>query len=280
LATVKQLNRKFKYAAPVVFLAIGAALLAFFCFSSHEPKYKGKTLSAWLALGNGGRVEYREPAREAVVQIGTNAVPALLRMLREKDSLLTKAISKISQKFRWLPEPTLAEDVHLNAGLGFCILTNQAVSAIPALIAIYHENVSESSQDAAFASLEAIGWTAVSKPVLYEGLTNRYGSIRMRAMWELTPTNTPDVSVPILIQSLNDPVPSVQWSAAGKLRRFGTNALPAVPALVRLANTPGLLNHPAKLTLCVIDPKTAEKLMTNWGFNPLQPRTNDVIRRK
>jgi len=264
----------------MVLLTIGAALLASLCLSSHEPRYKGRTLSRWLTLGNDGRVEFREPAREAVTHIGTNAVPALLRMLRQKDSPLTKAIAKISQRFRWLPEQRLAEDDHLNGGLGFLILTNQAASAIPDLIAIYHENISETSQHATFAALGAIGWTLASKPVLYEGLTNRYGPIRVLALWELTPTNTPDVSVPILTQYLNDPSQQVRSLAASKLARFGTNALPAVPALVRLANTPGMLNHPAKLTLCAIDPKTAGKLMTNWGFNPLQPQTNDVIRPK
>src|SRR5882762_6938554 len=67
-----------------------------------EPVFQGTPLSVWLTGldegSNGPRPDFRA-AREAVRQIGTNAIPALLRMFRAKDSALTlKLISLVAKQ--------------------------------------------------------------------------------------------------------------------------------------------------------------------------------------
>jgi len=50
-----------------------------------EPVYKGSRVTEWLQA----RDQYRrEEAEEAVRQIGSNAIPSLIRMLQAKDSFL------------------------------------------------------------------------------------------------------------------------------------------------------------------------------------------------
>jgi hypothetical protein len=61
-----------------------------------EPTYQGKPLSAWLeGYVSSGRIRYVErdsDTDEAIRQIGANAIPVVLRMLRESDSQVKSAL--------------------------------------------------------------------------------------------------------------------------------------------------------------------------------------------
>lgn len=258
----------------VIMIAIVIAGLVFYLSPSREPRYQGKSLSTWLRA-KPVWPEEDDLARIAVRNIGTNAIPTLLRMLRETNSPSTLKMIAFSQRFD-LPLstvlPKVAKDENHLAMRGFYWLGAEASNAAPELLNIYHQNISESSQYNALYSLIAVNPPPQCNALLNEALTNRFESVRRTALFQLTPTNQPDVAVPLLIKALGDPLSSTQFLAAHRLIRFGTNALLAVPALVRLAcsapsnsrdtSSPAFA---ANRTLCILDPQTAAKVLTN-GF--------------
>jgi hypothetical protein len=154
------------------------------------------------------------------------------------------------------------------------------------LIDIYHQNISETSQHTALYSLIYVSPPPQCNDLLNEALTNRFELVRKTALWYLTPTNQPGIAVPLLIKGLRDPSARIQGMAASKLRQFGTNALPACPALVRLAcsapsNSTSTFDtwFAANRTLCMVDPQTAAKVLTN-GFWTYEKYTNDLASAK
>ena len=72
--------------------------------AEREPVYRGKPLSVWLQryIQGGSYIGFwPEPeADEAIRQIGTNAIPTLLLMLREHDSKLKLALLRLSVQAR------------------------------------------------------------------------------------------------------------------------------------------------------------------------------------
>ena len=92
--------------AGVLVLGLGLVLLV---GTRHrdEPVFEGKTLSFWLRQyrstsisGNTGAADpaLNEQAAKAVRAIGTNAIPALLRMIRARDSSLTLKLLGLAYK--------------------------------------------------------------------------------------------------------------------------------------------------------------------------------------
>src|SRR6267154_2039638 len=85
----------------VVLLVLAAVLLAIVYFlPSREPVYAGEPLSFWLKGYD--PVEGSEPGRQKADEImreaGTNAIPTLLRMLRERDSPWKLKLIALAQK--------------------------------------------------------------------------------------------------------------------------------------------------------------------------------------
>jgi len=79
--------RKRVHIALAVLLAALLAVVGWQVMRRQEPVYQGKPLSSWLiASATTGSPEAQEQANAAVRQVGTNALPTLLRMLRAKDS--------------------------------------------------------------------------------------------------------------------------------------------------------------------------------------------------
>ncbi|MDB6112122.1 MAG: hypothetical protein JWR69_3872 [Pedosphaera sp.] len=267
--------------APLLVLAVALTVAVVnYVKYRHEPEYHGKQLSVWLTEGaiawSEGGDEATGPAKEAVRHMGTNALPALLRMVRAANSPFTLKWQALANKTRFIPSPNLAENENSLAWQGFKWVGADATNAIPALIDIYHQNLSPTSQHAAFGILLEIAPKPELTALVKEAFTNRYDVVRMHAMWELTPTNQPEISVPILITCLSDPSRRVQTLAASKLRQFGTNALSAVPALVPLAvrGTTNSFYNSARVALLHIDPATAAKVLTN-GFWTYAQFTNE-----
>lgn len=203
-----------------------------------EPVYQGKRLSYWLKgyHFNDKRPEHQK-ADEAVRQIGTNAFPTLLRMLSEKDSDLTIKLRKLARKQHIIEiEYPMAEISHNHASDGFKALGAKAKDAVPVLIEIYNQNISEDSQFTTAEVLGFIGPAASSAvPSLLRGATNANDRVRWRTIWTLGAIHSnPESVVPVLTKALNDSYLDVRWRAANALGEFGTTASPAVPALTKL----------------------------------------------
>jgi len=122
-----------------------------------EPSYQGKPLSYWLeglALGSTPPAQ----ANEAVRQIGTNAIPTLLRMLKMRDSNFKLNFIHFASKHHVISMNYLsyiwfrtAEIRHYEAISGFTCLGSQARSAVPELIKLLADPSKDIKNDAATA---------------------------------------------------------------------------------------------------------------------------------
>src|SRR5262249_45486990 len=146
--------------AAFVITVAGVAVRPIILRQAPEPVYNGKGLHLWLQ-------EYYEKrknaARHAIQQIGNNAIPTLLSMLRARDfyskSNLTYRLAadlspwrtiaarSVTDKARITIEAELLHHVgknpayvlNLQAALAFRILGAEACQAVPALIRIYEQ---------------------------------------------------------------------------------------------------------------------------------------------
>ena len=120
----------------VLFGIIAGAIALHSLLRQREPEYQGKTLSAWLKVGGHGDPDEDKPAIEAVRQIGTNAVPFLLDMVRAKDSkfklkLTNWTYDHLHYDILW----SSAYETHMRAEGGFGVLDPaDAQRAVPTLM--------------------------------------------------------------------------------------------------------------------------------------------------
>jgi hypothetical protein len=258
-----------------------------------EPVYQGKGLRAWLGeyydwgfssatVARNGR----NAAEAAIQHIGTNAIPTLLDMLRKKDAPLviklipvwSRHVTRTPYLPMWVAFPSWyqvhAEVLNRQATLGFEILGTNAHPAVPALINLYEENISRSSQICVRQSLIAIGPDAAraalpsflrgtaspkvlvrqdavmalsqvhDEPLLVvstlaKSLSDADVNIRVSAAWSLGAFGMKvrqaiPLAVPVLTQALHDPDGTVRGTAACSLKDFAAEAKQAVPALLEL----------------------------------------------
>jgi HEAT repeat protein len=120
---------------------------------------------------------------EAVIQIGTNAIPTLLRLLRARDSALkVKAIQLLQYQHVIAVEHIPARLWNEVAVWGFSALGTNAQRAVPALIEIAKGDISSSSRKCAIACLDSTGPAAKEAvPYLLQWATNADYEVRTYA---------------------------------------------------------------------------------------------------
>lgn len=226
----------------VIPLTCGLALPVFGSPQPSEPEYQGMRLSDWLAMKpNGGYLH--AGAEEAVRQIGTNAFPTLLQMLRAQDSPFKLKLMDLSKKqhvihVHWVS----AGDQYSEACAAFIILQGSASNAVPGLIQVYEEKVSDTSQALIAFILFHLGPAAdAAVPALAKTLadTNASADLRWQVEMDLGMIHLrPKLVVPLLINGLSDPDKSVRREAAFELWQYGKDAKTAVPALKKMLKDP------------------------------------------
>ncbi len=207
--------------------------------NENDAVYEGKPVSYWLAHYQPDVNETSapdEPRIEAVLrEAGTNALPALLRMLRARDSSLALKLAALAQKqhlitIHFVPA-TRRND---QAVAAFELLGSSASNAVPALIKNLDEKRSFESEDCAASALGSIGSPAAAAgPALLQAATNSDVSLRyisFRALGRIQAE--PGLVVPALIRGMNDPAPVVRYMAVESLGHYGPAAELAVPALL------------------------------------------------
>jgi HEAT repeat protein len=207
-----------------------------------EPVYKGKPLHYWLQGADGILSDpalglTRLKPGEAVIALGTNAIPELLRMLVYRQSPLTTRLLAIAQwlhlhlKIQHDPPGTRNHE----AVNGFWYLGDRAAGATPELIHLYDTHPDYFSRLSVVAALGLIGPKAKDAvPVLLRAVTNASFGIRINAVGTLGKIHAdPAQVVPALTLCLRDPNPIVQMSAIWSLMQFGKDAKPAVPGLLQ-----------------------------------------------
>src|SRR6267154_4910329 len=134
----------------VVLLVLAAVLLAIVYFlPSREPVYAGEPLSYWLKGYD--PVEGSEPGRQKADEImreaGTNAIPTLLRMLRERDSPWKVKLIVLAQKQHFITVRYVGDyRRNVQAWWAFEQLGSDGKAALPELMEIYEKNLSDSTQ--------------------------------------------------------------------------------------------------------------------------------------
>jgi HEAT repeat protein len=258
---------------------IFAAAFAWFVLKPREPSYQGKTLTAWLEEETTNGVEIYPEADPAAInairQIGTNAIPTLLKLAAVRDTpfrrTLLKAAGMLNEK--------CGIDLHVNSYYelqalscrGFFCLGPQAKPAVPGLIALLHDDdegvcevavydlgyigpeslpavpdlIKEFERETAdtnesdFAAAWAIGKIGPSAkaavPVFTEGLTNNSLPYRMTCQAALI--NLHAASITPILEQLKDTTNMTQWHYAKTIAlSCGTNASPAVPLFISALN--------------------------------------------
>jgi hypothetical protein len=268
---------KWVYVALAVLLVILAGLIAWqgLRLREREPEYQGKGLRTWLREARGqSNWQARGSAEAAIRHIGTNAIPTLLEMLRQKDSPLTsKLIPWWGRHIAERPHlPSLIRfppwyrnsAVFLNseAERGFEILGTNAQQTVTAFMEVYEQNISPSSRMYAAGALSAIAVAAPSTvPSFFRWAASTNQSVRLLAVSLLSHGRLePSLVVPALSKWLSDTDNDVRLFAAQGLGWYGAEARQAVPALVPLlSDRKGNVRTIATIALKKIDPETAAK---------------------
>jgi hypothetical protein len=101
-------------------------------------------------------------------------------MIRAHDSRLKLLVIRLAQKQHFVKiNHVSAWEWNWNGAFGFGTLAADAKDAVPALIAIYNEDISESSQGAAAIALDGMGPAAKQAiPSLLQGLAKTTGATR------------------------------------------------------------------------------------------------------
>ena len=233
------------FAASIIILLVG---LVWFLVNQvpREPVYRGKALTLWLrtyaSSSSSGRHsrEWNE-ADDAVRHIGTNCIPVLLHMIREKNSKLTLRLVALAQKQRLIKIHFVpAAEQNVEASRAFIVLGDMAKDAVPALVKMCDEDISTDSQSAIEDALAWIGPAAKPAiPLFLRAATNSNLRVRANALWALGEIHAePQLCVPQLIHALGDSNDWARLCAAHALGMFGTDAQSAVPSLTELTNVP------------------------------------------
>jgi HEAT repeat protein len=222
----------------VLLAVIGIYVMVGFLGSRSNPRnpvYQGKTVKAWLLQLSRPDPKARDAAEAAFNALGTNAVPALARLVLADDGRWCKLVWSGAS---WLPRPVLvrlrqrvappnAYVIRPAAARALAKLGPGAAAAEPDLIRALRDTVNGTYWEAGTA-LGRIGRKSV--PDLTRALQDRDTLVRGAAahgLGEAGPDAAP--AVPALLQMLRQGRPNEQQTAAQSLGKIGT---PAVAALI------------------------------------------------
>jgi len=278
----------------VLFVLLGVVVLGsgFYFLRFREPAYHGIALSTWLEDLNSQEKETHDRAEEAVRQMGTKALPPLLKMLNARDSKLKMKLQELAEKQSLFEfHFNSATDSHRRANDGFAALGPVAEPISSSLIKFFSDEDSE-VRNVTMNALVAIGPKAVLP--LMKAVTNQNSRVRFQAALTLGYVGSGSQNVvpalirclkdkdssvrgcaaislgeigndatnvlPVLIESLEDTDPSVRAFSAQAISKFGEEAKPAVPALLKaLRDQDRIVRIRATSTLLTIDPETAAR---------------------
>jgi len=228
------------------------AVGAFFAFRPREPMYQGKPLKVWLRAmefrpGWGESVQSAQ-AREVVVNMGSTAVPYLVKIIHQKGSGLNPGYKKFFyERTRGWPRSLTRHllvpldypyQLQMNAAGALAQIgrpTNVVLLELTALL--QHEY--PPLREVAARSLAKMGNDAI--PPLRLSLKDRHPGVQLESansLWKIRRDGTE--SIPILVKWLGETTNfyDFRWRAAQVLGDMGPKAQPAVQALTQALKDP------------------------------------------
>jgi hypothetical protein len=289
-------KRRFQFRWMLVLLLLAGGIWLVFRQPEPEPSHDGKPLQVWLKGfdANQGSAEYAA-AENAIQQMGTNALPALINYLRRKDPPFYRHWIHLKAKlhllrggvdyaFTWhrraayacgalgvagapaframteaMNDPYAAHDVG-NA------LSRMMPASVPVLTNILATGNVLARSRAADNLVTAYSHPEVepmARTALLAALRDSEPGVRMSVVSAFAFWNVQrDVIVVELAQALRDPHPSVRGNAVSVLGNFGSAARPAVPEVLKLLSdnasyVRGTVADRALQVLRRIDPEAA-----------------------
>jgi HEAT repeat protein len=177
---------------------------------SDDPSFEGKSLGEWLKTHD-TEGAFSENAKRAIQQMGTSAIPALL-----------KRINYVQPPFG-----LRAPEVNLDAVRGFITLGEQTATVLPQLGTL----MDSTNQDTAlYAMLATLGTGSNAMPYLIKGLTNPFPEVRNEAANTLTEgvgDKFPEQrkqAITLFIKLLSDPDEDVRLNATNQLKQIDPTA--------------------------------------------------------
>ncbi|MDB6065626.1 MAG: HEAT-like repeat protein [Pedosphaera sp.] len=237
------MRKRFRIVFALLLLAVMGGI-AWLALRPNEPVYKGKRLSVWLEGYHPIGLSFgsREAADEAVRQLGTKAIPILLKRLQTKDAPLTDEFIALAQKQHFISiHHESAYNRRDEGAYGFSALGSEGRDAVPALIELYRKAGPECRPGIAFAFGEIGPDAKKAVPLLILGLgdTNIIegevgGASAAYALGRIH--SEPQMAVLALINCLSNQNGFMLKEARTALGRFGADAKAAVPALINSLN--------------------------------------------
>lgn len=237
-------NCRQRYVAAVCVIAVLllAVLAATLARRNMGPVYAGKPLRKWILLQR-ERSALGDEARQVLQSIGPEAVPFLLRLRTEKESLRSQfAKSRFVGRFpflgQWIPI-----DQHLK-GEAAALLRELGPECIPALTRCYEDGDSE---------------------------------IRIYVIRELARFATESAATAGLLRALNDPADQVKLEAASGLHRQGAQDSTVVPVLVKMLDSGDA--HARYVTLYILSRYGPRAEAAIPALTVLLNHTNESVRK-
>lgn len=274
----------------LVVLGIGLVSAGVFILTPSEPVYEGRTLTEWLDEINGGLgdLDTNSPSARAFRHMGVDAIPHLLKHLRPDDSRIKKAANELLAKAPLVDWqfPTAPIERLSHASTAFHFLGPVAEPAIPELSAML-QDTNRTHRVSYHAAKALAGIGPMGADILIEHVKNDDETIRGDALLNLGVTQTPgnrhiavildhvsdpqigwkaisalgwarqdpERTIPVLIDAFKDKDNRHRMTAALSLDRYGAEAKPWIPELLRLlSSTNQAVQAVARIAIAEIDP--------------------------
>jgi hypothetical protein len=265
-----------------VLLMAVIGVIAWVTLRSHEPEYQGKPVSVWLAKQHEVKygvntTERQQALREvnyAIRQIGTNAMPNILRLLRADDTGLKFKLMGLAQKQHLIKIPIHSAMNDNKLALdGLRALGELASNDIPALIHIFethHSPIVRCLLPQIFAGAGPAGRQAI--PSLLRDLTSTnhdLGGCCGRALGKMHAQ--PEIAVPILIKLLHHSSASVRLLAMESLELYGADGKAAIPALIEILKAPDPVRPQPRVGELDLDDYMNEKESADEALKAIDP---------
>jgi len=260
-----------------VVIAVTVTLLL---WPNHEPMYHGHSLSYWLDESCAPTMVRQHEATQAILQMGTNALPGLLQHLKHKPGAWTSVTSKFSKLresphgYRFIPRWLSIDRPAVRAEMAVYALIapgEPAAPAYPELLVIACDPTQPKAAQRAVRvltlSTNALGLVLSSgcpnirvraihqigmwhdqtllqalRPALIQQLHDDDDNVAISAAGTLSwlKLTQPEATLPVFIEALGSPKSKVRAQVIQEIATFGTLAVPAVPSVAPLLLDPDL----------------------------------------
>ena len=217
---------------------------------------------AWY-LSSGLDEEPADHSADVVQQMGTNALPLLLKKLQDQDWIIKEKIiellgkqSLIHVRFRQ------ADENHQTAIAGFATLGPAAKPAVPMLIQML-------TNQEAFVRVNAAGALGAMRsaarevvPALASSLNDTNYDVRVSAIYALGQIGEPqDLVAAVLLRELQQPNQRIRFVTMNALGSLTNQAEIIVPELLKIFDSDSRMRYTVIESLKRLDPKALEELL-------------------